>query len=1043
MKLSHFFIDRPIFATVLSIITIIVGSISYFALPIAQYPEVAPPTIQVAAAYPGASAKVISETVATPLEQEINGVENMLYMESQSTSDGRMVLTITFQLGTDLDKAQVLVQNRVAIAEPRLPEPVRRLGVTTKKNSPDLLLVINLFSPGEVYEQTYIANYVNLQLRDPLARIDGVGDIRLFGASEYSMRIWLNPDRIASLNLTAQEVLQALRSQNTQIASGTLNQSPVTEQNAFEINIQTKGRLQTIEEFENIIVKSGTEGRVVRVKDIARVELGAVSYATRGYLGKSPAIALPINQRPGSNAIATVEKITDKMKELSQNFPPGLEYNIVYNPTEFVEQSINEVIKTMIEAVVLVVFVILVFLQSWRASIIPILAIPISLIGTFAVMQGFGFSLNNLTLFGLVLAIGIVVDDAIVVVENMERNMEEGFEPKEAARRTMDEVGGALIAMGLILVAVFLPTTFIGGISGRFFQQFGITISVATMISVIVSLTLSPALASILLKPKTENTHVSWWKKPFVWFNTMFNKSMNALASGYAFVVKKLIYLTIIVLLVYSGLIGLTAFQFNQTPKGFIPQQDQGYLIVAIQLPPGSSLDRTDKVVQKVTRKVLEIDGITNAVAFSGFDGASFTNSSNAATLFPTLASFKEREAKGLDYLTILQTLQAEMMKIEEAFVIVIAPPSVRGIGNSGGFKMMVQDRGGRGLSELKKSIDALIVEANKHPKLAGVFSFFNTDTPQVYFDIDRQRAEKLGVPSSEVFSALEVYLGSAFVNDFYYLGRTFQVTAQADASYRLTEDDVTRIRVRNKYGTMVPLGSLGHFRDIAGASRVPRYNLFPAAGVQGQASPGFSSDEAIQAMEEIAKRVLPEGISFEWTELAFQQKQSQNTAMITFSLAVVFVFLLLAAQYESWTLPLSVILIVPMCLLSAIYGVSFAEMDNNIMTQIGLVVLVGLASKNAILIVEFAKQLEDRGKKINDAAVEASKLRLRPILMTAFSFILGVIPLVIASGAGAEMRQAIGVTVFSGMLGVTVFGLLFTPVFYVVARKLSWNKGE
>lgn len=1040
MKFSHFFIERPIFATVLSIITMIVGAISYFSLPIAQYPEVAPPTIQVAAVYPGASAKVISETVATPLEQEINGVENMLYMFSQSTNDGRMVLTITFQLGTDLDKAQVLVQNRVAIAEPRLPEQVRRLGVTTKKNSPDLLLVVNLYSPQKVYEQTYIANYVNLQMRDALARIDGVGDIRVFGASEYSMRIWLDPDRIASLNLTAGEVLQALRSQNIQIASGTLNQSPVQTQNAFEINIQTKGRLHTIAEFENVIVKSGTEGRIVRIKDIARVELGAVDYTTRGYLGKSPAIALPINQRPGSNAIATVENIKKEMQNLAKSFPPGLEYDIAYNPTAFVEQSINEVIKTMVEAVILVVLVIVVFLQSWRASIIPILAIPISLIGTFAVMQSLGFSLNNLTLFGLVLAIGIVVDDAIVVVENMERNMEEGLGVKEAARQTMNEVGGALIAMGLILVAVFLPTTFLGGISGQFYQQFGITISVATMISVAVSLTLSPALAGILLKPKTQQQQVSWWKKPVVLFNKAFNSTMDGLAKGYGFVVGKFIRFAIVILVIYVLLIALTVFQFNNTAKGFIPQQDQGYLITVIQLPPGASLDRTDQVLQQVTQKVLSTEGVENTVAFAGFDGASFTNASNAATVFATLASFEQRQKPELSYVSIQQKIQQKVAMIDDAFVLVIAPPPVRGIGSAGGFKMMVQDRRGRGFSVLKKSMDELIAEANKDPKLAQVFSFFNTNTPQVFFDIDRQRSEKLGVPVTEVFGALEVYLGSAFVNDFNYLGRTYQVTAQADSSFRLTPDDITRIRVRNKYGKMVPLGSIGTFKDISGATRVPRYNLYPSAAVQGQAAPGYSSQQALEAMEEIASRVLPQGISFEWTEIALQQKQTGNTALIAFFLAVVFVFLLLAAQYESWTLPLSVILIVPMCLLSAICGVNIANMDNNIMTQIGLVVLVGLASKNAILIVEFAKQLEDQGQSTYDAAVTAAKLRLRPILMTAFSFILGVIPLVIASGAGAEMRQAIGVTVFSGMLGVTIFGLLFTPVFYVVSRKLSWK---
>jgi len=1042
VTISRFFIDRPIFATVLSILTILVGALAFFSLPIAQYPEVSPPTIQVAAVYPGASAETVANTVAVPLEQEINGVENMLYMLSQSTADGRVTLTVTFALGTDLNQAQVLVQNRVAVAEPRLPEEVRRLGVTTRKNSPDLLLVVNMFSADNTFDQTYIANYATLQIKNELARIDGVGDLRLFGASEYSMRVWLDPHRIAAMDMTAGEVMQAMRDQNVQIASGTLNQPPVPEQLAFEFNVRTKGRLETPEEFGNIIVKSGEKGRLVRLKDVARIELGAESYATRGYLGRKPAVAVPIFQRPGTNAIKTSDEVTERMKELAKSFPPGLNYKIAYNPTHFVEESIHEVGHTIFEAVFLVVLVILVFLQSWRASIIPVLAIPVSLIGTFAVMQAIGFSLNNLTLFGLVLAIGIVVDDAIVVVENMELNMERGMPPKEAARKTMDEVGGALVAMGLVLVAVFLPTAFIQGVSGQFYKQFGVTIAVATMISVIVSLTLSPALAGLLLRPKAHDTQPlsekPRWQRPIVFFNRAFNQGLARFSGRYTQILKKVLRMSTVALLVYGGLLVVTHFQFKHVPTGYIPAQDQGYFITIVQLPPGSSLSRTDAVIQKAIDQLLNVKGVENAVAFAGFDAASFTNASNSAAIFVTLEPFAKRERKGIHYKNILADLNHEMSLNQEAYSVVIEPPPVRGMGTAGGFRMMIQDRGGRGLELLKNSVHELIGAASQDPVLRNVFSFFNTDTPQLYFDIDRERAEKLGVPVAEVFRALEVYLGSAFVNDFSYLGRSFRVTAQADAPYRLTPADIARLKVRNKQGDMVPLGSLGTVRDAAGPSLVARYNLYPAAAVLGDVAPGRSSGEGLLAMERLAKKVLPDGISFEWTDVAYQQKQSGNTAGIVFMLAIVFVFLLLAAQYESWTLPLAIVLIVPMCLLPAIFGVSMAGMENSILVQIGLVVLVGLASKNAILIVEFAKQLEDQGMDRFEAALEAAKLRLRPILMTAFSFILGVVPLMFATGAGAEMRRALGTTVFSGMLGVTLFGLILTPVFYVLCRKLG-----
>ncbi|NCP63580.1 MAG: multidrug efflux RND transporter permease subunit [Paraglaciecola sp.] len=1034
MRISYFFIDRPKFASVLAIAVLIIGSLSYFTLPIEQYPQIAPPTIVVSASYPGANAEVAAQTVAAPLEQQINGVENMLYLSSQSTADGQVAITVTFKLGTDLDTAQVQVQNRVAIAEARLPEAVRRLGITTNKNSPDLMLVVNLYSPNGAYDQTYIANYATLQIQDRLARIEGVGNIRLFGASQYSMRVWLDPDRIASLDMSAAEVVSALRGQNIQVASGTLNQSPVENgQTAFELSVQTQGRLIEPEEFADVIIKN-SDGRIVRLSDVGRVELGAESYATRGYLGDKKAIALPVFQRPGTNALETSDNIKAAMEELSQAFPPDLAYDIAYNPTEFIAQSIDAVKSTIIEAVILVVLVIIVFLQNWRAAIIPILAIPISLVGTFAVMSALDFSLNNLTLFGLVLAIGIVVDDAIVVVENMERLMAEGVGPLKAARDTMSEVGGALIAIGLVLVSVFLPTAFVGGISGQFYSQFGITIAVATIISVLVSLVLSPAIAAVLFKPHpTEEQAV---KKNRL--AQMFNQGMDTLANAYGKLVGKLVQLGALMSFIYAALMALTVYMLSIVPQGFIPEQDQGYLIVSIQLPSGAALSRTDAVVQEVVDKLLHIEGIENAVGFSGFSGATFTNATNSAAIFPVLAPFAKRDAMGLNFQQLVGNVRGAMASIKEAFVVVIPPPSVRGVGNGGGFKMMLEDRNGRGLPFLEQAMWQLANAANQQPATTSVFSFFSTNTPQLYADIDRERVERLGVNVADVFSALEVYLGSAFVNDFSYLGRTFRVTAQADAPYRMEPDDIGRIRVRNSSGDMVPLSSVATFEFRSGPSRVPRFNLYPAADLIGSTAPGYSSGEALATMEKLADELLPVGIAYEWTELAYQQKQAGNTGILAFVFAVIFVFLLLVALYESWTLPFAVILIVPMCLLSAISGVSLAGMDNNILTQVGLIVLVGLASKNAILIVEFARHLEQQGKALVEAAVEASTLRLRPILMTSFAFILGVVPLVLASGAGAEMRRSLGVAVFSGMLGVTLFGLIFTPVFYVLFRKLS-----
>lgn len=1041
MRFSHFFIDRPIFAGVLSVLIILIGALAYTKLPVTQYPEIAPPTIEVTATYPGANADVIAKTVATPIEQEINGVENMLYISSQSTGDGNVTISVTFKLGTDLDVAQVLVQNRVAVAEPRLPEPVRRLGITTNKSSPNLMLVVNLFSPNGTYDQTYIANYATLHLLDPLARVDGVGAVRLFGASQYSMRIWLDPDLIASLNMTAGDVLEALRAQNIQVSSGTLNQSPMPNQRAFELSVQTQGRLSAPEEFANIVVKTSEDGRVVRVKDIGRVEIGAESYSTMGYLGDKAAIALPVFQRPGSNALQTSDTISENMLELAKLFPKDLEYKIAYNPTEFVRKSIKSVIHTMVEALILVVLVIILFLQSWRAAIIPVLAIPVSLIGTFAFLHMLGYSLNNLTLFGLVLAIGIVVDDAIVVVENMERRMHEGLEPFAAARATMNEVGGALVAMGLVLSAVFLPTLFIDSISGQFYQQFGITVAIATLVSVFVSLTLSPAIAALIFKPNKNDphkVHVHWTRHPITAFFCNFNTFIEFITEKYGKLISKLVKLGALVSIVYLVLMSLTALQFDRVPTGFIPEQDQGYFIVSIQLPSGASLSRTDAVVQEATDLLMKIDGVETTVGFTGFAGATFTNATNAAAIFPVLEDFDRRIISGRDYDSILVDMQQAMSQIEDAFVVVIGPPSVRGVGNGGGFKMMLQDRAGLGLKAVEAAMWELATAANQEPATTSVFSFFETNTPQLYLDIERERAQRLGVPIERVFEALEVYLGSVFVNDFNYLGRTFRVTAQADAPYRLGPEEVNRIRVRNDNGDMVPLGSVAVFKDTTGSSRVPRYNLFPAADLIGATAIGFSSGESLATMERLAAKILPEGISYEWTELALQQKLAGGTAFVAFVLAVIFIFLLLAAQYESLVLPLAIILIVPMCLLSAITGVAMAGMDNNILTQMGFIILVGLASKNAILIVEFAKHLEEKGYDLYSAASEAARLRLRPILMTSFAFILGVVPLVTATGPGAEMRQALGVAVFSGMLGVTFFGLIFTPVFYVLCRKLA-----
>ncbi len=1038
MRISRFFIDRPIFAGVVSLVFVILGIVSFGRLPIAQYPEIAPPTINVTGQYPGASAEVVAATVVTPLEQQINGVENMLYVTSNSTGDGRFTIAVTFELGTNLDIAQVQVQNRVSVAQPRLPADVRNIGVTVAKASPDLMMVVHLYSPDKSRDTLFISNYANFRVIDVLNRINGVGSILVFGGRDYSMRIWLDPDRLQSLGLTTGDVVTALQGQNVQVASGVLNQPPVEQPRAFQVAVQTLGRLVDPGEFGDILVKQ-TATAVVRLKDVARVELAALDYTTNSYLDRDPAVALGIFQLPGSNALATAQTIKTTMDELAKDFPEGLKYTIVYNPTEFIQQSVNAVIETIGEAIVLVVLVVILFLQTWRAAIIPITAIPVSLVGTFFFMAMFGFSLNNLSLFGLVLAIGIVVDDAIVVVENVERNIAAGLSPREAAQRSMDEVGSALIAIALVLCAVFVPAAFITGISGQFYRQFALTIAGATVISLIVSLTLSPALCALLLKPHAHRAQTRWWMAPMHGFFRAFNLGFDAMGRGYGWLTARIVRIAVMMLVVYAGVIAYGLNEFRKTPAGFIPQLDAGYLIVVTQLPSGASLERTDAVNRQVVEKALQVPGVVHAVNFAGFSGATFTNAPNSGAIFLALAPFEERARDPKKSATAIQgALFQRFASIQEGLVVVVMPPPVRGIGTSGGFRMMVEDRGGAGPQALQAAVYAMMGRAAQTPGLTQVFSLFEASTPQLYLDIDRTKVEMLGVNMGDVFGALQTYLGSSYVNDFNLLGRVFRVTAQADAGFRLDPKDVLKIRVRNANGATVPIGSFSSVRDISGPYRVPRYNLYPAAELDGAPAPGYAQGQAIELMQKLAKETLPPGFSYEWTTLAYQQLRAGSTATFAFVLAVVFVFLVLAAQYESLTLPLAVILIVPMCLIASITGVIMRGMDNNILTQVGFIVLIGLAAKNAILIVEFAKQLEDRGTTRWTAAAEAARLRLRPILMTSLAFIFGVMPLVWAVGAGAELRQTLGTAVFSGMIGVTLFGLIFTPAFYVICRWLA-----
>ena len=1032
MRFTHFFIERPIFATVMSLIFVLLGSLSFFSLPVAQYPEVVPPTVQVRATYPGADAATLAATVATPLEQEINGVDDMLYMYSQSAGDGQLTITITFKQDVNLDDAQVMVQNRIAAAESRLPEEVRQLGVVARKQSTDMLMVVHLFSPQKTHSQQYIANFGITQIRDELLRIPGVGDILTNGAGEYAMRVWLDPERLAALDLTPDDVQAALRSYNVQVAAGTLNQTPTRAPGAFQVNVRTQGRLVDPEQFADVIVKQ-SQGRITRLRDIGKVELGQFRYATTAFFNDQPASAMLVFQKPGANALETSRQVQERMRELSSQFPYDVSYAIIYNPTEFVEKSLDEVYFTLFEAVLCVIFVVVLFLGNWRSAIIPIVAIPISLIGTFVMMSMLGFSLNMLSLFGLVLAIGIVVDDAIVVVENIERHMEEGASAREAAHKTMDEVGSALVSIALVLSAVFIPTAFIPGITGTFFQQFALTIAVSTIISMLVSLTLSPALGALFLQ-RPEHGHVDFsWRHPFRWLTRSFNEKFDKLAARYGQVVARLVRRGGLVGIIYLVLIGVTGLEFAALPSGFIPQLDRGYLIVAVQLPPGAQLERTDAVMKQAVKVLHETEGLANTVGYTGWSPIAGGNDSNTGTVFVMMDDYGDR----LPSSQMAALVQRQLMAIPEATFIVVEPTPVFGLGN-GGFRLMVQDRGGRGSEVLQNAVQELVIAANQDPHLTRVFTTFNTNTPYLHADIDRTKAEMLGVPLANIHSALQNYIGSGIANDFNFLGRAFRVMVQADEDSRRTADDIARLRVRNSNGELVPLGSMVTFRETAGAYRIPHYNIYPAAAIDGAYRPGVGSKDGIAAMEALAEKILPDGISYEWTDLAYQEKQIGNTAGILFALAVVFVFLVLAAQYESWLLPLAVILIVPMCLLCAFTGLLLRGIENSILAQIGFVVLIGLASKNAILIVQFASDLEKQGLDRFDAVIKAAGLRLRPIVMTSMAFILGVLPLVFATGAGKEMRQALGTAVFSGMLGVTVFGLLFTPVFYVMCRKFA-----
>jgi hydrophobe/amphiphile efflux-1 (HAE1) family protein len=1037
MKFSSFFIDRPVFAAVLSAFITIAGAIALFKLPVSEYPEVVPPSVVVRAAYPGANPKVISETVAAPLEQEIVGVENMLYMSSQAQMDGTLALTVTFKIGTDIDKAQVQVQNRVAQATPRLPEEVRTLGVSTLKSSPAFLMVVHLTSPSGRYDSLYLRNYATLNIRDTLARLPGMGDVRVFGAGDYSMRVWLDPQKLASRNLTTSDVVAAIREQNVQVAAGQIGAPPAVGAE-FQVALNAKGRLENEEEFGNVVIKTGDAGEVVRLRDVARLELGAATYATQSLLANENAVAIPVYQAPGSNALELSTKVRETMETLKKSFPQGMDYDIIYDPTQFVRQSISAVIETLLEAIALVVLVVILFLQTWRASVIPLVAVPVSIIGTFAVLYGLGFSINTLSLFGLVLAIGIVVDDSIVVVENVERHIAEGLAPREATKLAMSEVSRPIIAITLVLSAVFIPVAFVEGLTGQFYRQFALTIAISTVISAFNSLTLSPALAAVLLKPHDAKPDAltRGMDKLFGRFFARFNRGFAAAGDGYSKAVTRTVRRAPIAIATYAGLIALTAYALFSLPGGFIPQQDKMYLVGIVQLPPAASIDRTDAVVRQMGEIAKHQPGVLSSVQFAGVSANGFASSSSAALVFFPLKDFDQRKSKDQSAGAIAGALNAKFSQIQDAYIAVFPPPPVIGLGTLGGFKLNVEDRQNRGAEALYAAVQQAIGEAYKDPRLAGVFSSYQINVPQLDVDVDRLKAKQQGVKVSDVFQTLQVNLGSLYVNDFNRFGRTYRVVAQADAPFRSQVDDILPLKTRNAAGEMVPLGSMISIKESFGPDLVERFNDYPSADINGGPSPGHSSGEAQAAISEILAKNLPAGMSFEWTDLSFQQIDAGNAGLWVFPLCVIFVFLVLAAQYESFSLPLAIILIVPLSVLAGSIGIKLEGGDNNIFTQIGFLVLVALACKNAILIVEFAKHLQEQGRDAAQAVLEAARLRLRPIVMTSIAFIMGVVPLVIASGAGAEVRRAMGATVFAGMIGVTVFGLFLTPVFYVLLRR-------
>jgi hydrophobe/amphiphile efflux-1 (HAE1) family protein len=1045
MRLTHFFVERPIFASVIAIVITLVGAFSYPLLPVAQFPQIAPPTISVAVTYPGAAAEVVSETVLAPLEQQINGVENMLYMTSTAVANGQSQILVAFDQGTDLDTAQVQVQNRVAVAEPRLPEQVRALGVVVSKQAPGFLMLVTMKSSDTDVSVDYMGNWANTAVRDRLLRVEGVGDVRVFGGGDYAMRVWIDPDRAAARNLTASEIVAALRSQNVQVAAGSIGQAPMDMHSAaFLLPVQMQGRLDDPTAFEDVIIKVEAGGAVTRLRDVGRAELTRQDFSVTAYAsGGLPTIGIAVIAQPETNELAAAAGVLAELEAIGPEFPPGVTYSVPYNPTEFVEASISAVQQTLLEAVLLVVIVIVVFLQTWRAAIIPIVVIPVALIGAMAALLALGYSLNSLALFALVLAVGIVVDDAIVVVENVERNIRAGLSPREAAHRTMDEVSGALIAIGLVLLSVFVPTAFVSGIPGLFYRQFAVTISATAVISLLLSLTLTPAMAALLLRP--HDTHAGRPRqgtrllRPFRRAGAGFNHYFDKLGDGYGLLTTRTVRHAAMMLVLYAGLLAITGWRFAATPGGFIPEQDQGALIGVITLPPGAASARTNDIMQQAMSIAEELPGIEEVVAFSGFNAASSSLESNSGALFMRLDPFDTRERDGVTAVGLSQVLTQRLAAIQGASIVVIPPPTVQGMGNGGGWRMMIQDRAGANYAALEDAANQLVAEAARVPEVLGAFNQFSTGAPRLFAELDRDKAQLLGVHPADVYSTMNVYLGSLYVNDLNLFGRTYQVVAQAEPAFRNDRDDILNLRVRSATGHMVPLASVVDVRQDSGATRVLRHNLFPTADIRGQPALGYSSAQALAAMERLATERLPAGMSFEWTDIAFQERLAGNTGLLVFGLAVVFVFLVLAAQYEAFTLPLSVILIVPMCLLAAILGVNLRGMDVNILTQIGLIVLIALAAKNAILIVEFARQYEERdGLGRFDAAIAAARTRLRPILMTSFAFILGVLPLAIASGPGKEMRQALGTSVFFGMLGVTLFGLIFTPVFYVVCRAIG-----